>query len=211
MKARRTAAATILIGIISFSFITLQLSQATTSSEEEQEEQEQIEFESYTNEDFKFTIAYPFDDWEPQETSLNEYEVVRFVPKEPPAAVTMIYITDTTHTNKTLNELIDQGIEDPNNTGRYISRTNTTLSGLPAVQQVYYQYDYGTVKSMETTTLTDTACRTDPLNARICYLRQLASLLNLQKGGQFLIFTIPDRDENRKNLYNNNNTHNADK
>jgi hypothetical protein len=35
--------------------------------------------------------------------------------------------------------------------------------------------------------------------------------LNLSSGIIFLLLLAPDRDENKKNLYNNNNTHIADR
>jgi len=133
--------------------MSMQFGQATTSSEEEEgEEQEVTDLQTYTNEDFKFTINYP-SDWETSEQDLIRYEIARFTPTEEPPAVVGVYIVDVSQTNETLTELINQGIEDSNNP--QISKINTTLAGLPAVQQVYYQYDFGTVKSMETTTLTD--------------------------------------------------------
>jgi hypothetical protein len=151
MTTRGTAIAAILIGLLSFYLITMQSGQATTSSEEEMEEQEKTELQTYTNEDFKFTINYP-SDWEPSELDLIKYEIARFTPTEEPRAVVGVYIYDAGETNKTLTELINEGIEYSNNP--QISKINTTLAGLPAVQQVYYQYDFGTVKSMETTALT---------------------------------------------------------
>ena len=152
MTTSGTVVAVIVIGLLPFYLITMQFGQATASSEEEGEEQEETELRTYTNEDFKFTINYPLD-WEPSEHDLLKYEIARFTPTEGPPPVVMVYIYNVGETNKTLAEFIDKGVEDSDN--RLISKVSTTLSGLPAFQLVYYQYDTGTVKSMETTTLTD--------------------------------------------------------
>lgn len=123
------------------------------------QEQEQEDFETYTNEDYGFSIDYP-EDWEVREYDLQPIEVVNFVTTYEigdPAMVQVFILdmkTQSANTNATLKELVDNGIESQKATSKQISRTNITIAGLPAEEKILYQYDYGSVKALEAVTLT---------------------------------------------------------
>lgn len=105
------------------------------------------EFETYTNEDYNITIEYP-SDWEEQESNLQEYEVVHFLsPDDVPGAINIFIIKALPGMS-----LYDMATLDNDNSDniRIINIINTTLAGFPAVEEVYYQYEFGaTTKAKE--------------------------------------------------------------
>jgi PsbP-like protein len=103
----------------------------------------QEDFETYTNKDFNFSINYP-QDWNAEERDLQPAQVVRFSYTDYPSVVVIsVFILDVSETrsNETLHEMVEKGLEYAGINVRLISMTNTTLSGLPAIEKVYYQYD----------------------------------------------------------------------
>jgi len=122
---------------------------------------EETEFETYINQDFNFSINYP-SNWDVEEFDLQENDVVHFLPDENTEPVRVIKIAimnldllPMDYRNLTLQELVDTSIVNSGNS-RTISMTNTTLSGYPAVERIYYLYFSGvSMKSYEIMALAD--------------------------------------------------------
>ena len=94
-------------------------------------------FETYTNEDYGFSIEYP-SNFQELESNLQEYQVVKFLANyDIPAAALSIFIGKI-NPNMSLYEAanLTNGVSI-----RQISMTNTPVSGMPAVERVYYQYE----------------------------------------------------------------------
>jgi len=121
-------------------------SPALASSDEE----DTAEFETYTNSDYGFSIEYP-SNWDAKESGLLEYEVVHFVSNDEPAVMKVVIGDKSQFGNMSIYEFMDRAIETSE--GRLISKTNTTLMGLPAVEKISYKYPFGnTAKDIEVAT-----------------------------------------------------------
>lgn len=101
----------------------------------------QEDFDIYTNNDYGISVEYP-SDWEPSERGLSAYQVVGFYPSDDNILGGIeIFVYSFSHRpNATLEELIAES--DPLINTKEISRIDTaTVSGLHAVEKVYYQYE----------------------------------------------------------------------
>lgn len=116
------------------------------------------EFKTYTNEDYNFTIDYP-SDWTIRESGLGPYEAVMFVSESDEPAVVKValgFVSAATE-NMSIYEF-DEEIVNIGKTSetKLITKSNTTLAGLPAIQYVYYQYGLGSsFKVLETSAISD--------------------------------------------------------
>jgi hypothetical protein len=96
-------------------------------------------YETYTNEDYNFTIDYP-SDWVIQESNLQPYQVVKFLTSENVPAAISIFMGKINQ-DMTLYQAANdtEGINI-----KLISMTNTTVGDtlMPAVKQTFYQYEF---------------------------------------------------------------------
>ena len=114
------------------------------------EEEDTAGFHTYVNQDYDFSIDYP-SNWEESERGLQEYEVVKFLSPDGTLGIVEIFIFSS-EPSTNLYDLVDTA---GGNT-RIISTVNTTIGGIPAVEQVYYQYESGiTAKAKDALILRD--------------------------------------------------------
>jgi hypothetical protein len=103
------------------------------------------DFETYTNQNYGFSIDYP-SNWLAKEDQLQPNQIVIFHPdpeefEELPSPAT-VSVWNLLWADKTLNitEVDNEyGTKDIVST-RLVSKNLTTLSGLPAIENTYYQY-----------------------------------------------------------------------
>ncbi|MGI0042967.1 MAG: PsbP-related protein [Nitrososphaeraceae archaeon] len=126
----------IFIAVVDVFFYSFSYNLASASSEE---------FETYSNEDFGFSIDYP-SNWLAKEDRLQPNQIVIFHldPEEfeelPSPATVSVWNLLWTGGNLSITEVDDEyGTKDTVNT-RLVSKNLTTLSGFPTVENIYYDY-----------------------------------------------------------------------
>ena len=104
-----------------------------------------IEFETYTNADYNFSIDYP-SDWIANEVNLQPKQIVIFHPDpdeyEAIPSPAVVSVWNLLLTDKTLNVTevdLQYGTKDTADT-RIVDKNLTTLSGFPAIENTYYDY-----------------------------------------------------------------------
>lgn len=101
-------------------------------------------YETYTNQDYDFSIDYP-SDWKEQETNLQQFGAVKFLaPDDTPGGIDISIMK--VDPDMSLYEIAT--LNDESKT-RQINMTNTTLTGFPAVEKIYYQYELAGVAKIK--------------------------------------------------------------
>ena len=105
------------------------------------------DFQTYTNEDYNFSIEYS-SNWLAKEDHLQPNQIVIFHPDPEefddeipsPATVSVWNIFMDATKVKNISELDSKYGTKDTATTRLVSKNLTTLSGFPAIENIYYQY-----------------------------------------------------------------------